>query len=616
MKTFLALLLLIPSFCFALYEKENFRISDMKGPKGANSTWEFYLGVREDSYVVIENNKIIFDWERSYDGKCVYIKESQSPLTNNSSNCENTGTCKKSLFYKPLEVTKICTKEDWKKTNKVFVYWNNNYGPSVNKITKLKNSINLENDQLIENFVKKFNFNRVISPIEGMWASDDNKYIFGLVRIGDESSKEFKYVKIKNNLIENISIYSGKSNNGRFSPIGNKKQLVNRDICPGKLSFIEIFQNEFSFRCVHNRISMSVFPDISYFKAKRVWPRDLIRHNEPFLNAQRLIEEENKNNIYYCITPGYETINIYREPCESDSFISDLESYCEQGITTKECEKFSGKIFAEDSPKKDLPKKEENLPEIKIITKKKPEPPKEEPKIVEKSEPEISLDDILPASSGSGFFVSNSGHIVTNHHVTESCSQVKVHYKGDQINAKVLANDKVNDLTVMKLDIDVEQFYPISKDDAGLLEEIIIAGFPLGKNVSSSIKISKGIVSSLAGFNDNYSNFQTDAALNQGNSGGPVINQRGNVVGVAVANFGKKEGVESFNFGIKSSTLKSFLSSNSVNLTDPKEELMKTNELAKLVTNATVYVECWMPLQAILELIKEGETRKALYPIE
>ena len=43
---------------------------------------------------------------------------------------------------------------------------------------------------------------------------------------------------------------------------------------------------------------------------------------------------------------------------------------------------------------------------------------------------------------------------------------------------------------------------------------------------------------------------------------------------------------------------------------------MKTNELAKLVTNATVYVECWMPLQAILELIKEGETRKALYPIE
>ena len=253
----------------------------------------------------------------------------------------------------------------------------------------------------------------------------------------------------------------------------------------------------------------------------------------------------------------------------------------------------------------------------KIIVKEKPNiPKKEEPKIVQKTEPEITLDDILPASSGSGFFVSNSGHIVTNYHVTESCSQVKVHYKGDQIDAKVLANDKVNDLTVMKLDIDVEQFYPLSNKDAGLLEEIIIAGFPLGKNVSSSIKISKGIVSSLAGFNDNYSNFQTDAALNQGNSGGPVINQRGNVVGVAVANFGKKEGVESFNFGIKSSTLKSFLSSNSVNLIDPKEELMKTNELAKLVTNATVYVECWMPLQAILELIKEGETRKALYPIE
>ena len=240
----------------------------------------------------------------------------------------------------------------------------------------------------------------------------------------------------------------------------------------------------------------------------------------------------------------------------------------------------------------------------------------EDPKIITDQKPKTNLDDIIPASSGSGFFITNNGHVVTNHHVTESCEKVIVHFKGEEIEAKILASDKVNDLSVMKLDIEINQVYPLSNDDAGLLEEIIIAGFPLGKNVSSSIKISKGIVSSLAGFNDNYSNFQTDAALNQGNSGGPVLNQKGNVVGVAVANFGKKEGVESFNFGIKSSTVNSFLKSNSINLADPRQDKMKTSELAQLITDATVYVECWMPLQAILELIEQGETRKALYPIE
>ena len=249
-----------------------------------------------------------------------------------------------------------------------------------------------------------------------------------------------------------------------------------------------------------------------------------------------------------------------------------------------------------------------NKPKI-IVKKKEPETP------IKKVEPKIKLEDIVPASSGSGFFISNMGHVVTNHHVTESCNQVKIHFKGEEIEAKVLANDKMNDLTVMKTNLKVDQFFPLSKEDAGLLENIIIAGYPLGKNISASIKISRGIVSSLAGYGDNYSNFQTDAALNQGNSGGPVINPKGNVVGVAVANFGKKEGVESFNFGVKSSTLKSFLKSNSIDLAQPKEDQMPISELARLATNATVYVECWMSLQAIIEIIEKGESKKAFYPL-
>ena len=126
--------------------------------------------------------------------------------------------------------------------------------------------------------------------------------------------------------------------------------------------------------------------------------------------------------------------------------------------------------------------------------------------------------------------------------------------KGDEIEAKVLCIDKMNDLAIIKAKIKPNKVYSVSGEDVALLEDVIIAGFPLGKKVSSAIKTSKGSVTALAGYGDNYSEFQTDAALNQGNSGGPIMNQ--NVVGVAVANYGKKAGVESFNFGIKSSTLK------------------------------------------------------------
>ena len=239
----------------------------------------------------------------------------------------------------------------------------------------------------------------------------------------------------------------------------------------------------------------------------------------------------------------------------------------------------------------------------------------EKPKQKKPAKPKSSPDDnkIVAASSGTGFFVSRTGHIITNHHVVDGCNTVKLNLNGQDIVGKVLAVDKANDLAIVKADVKPSRAYSISNEDVQLLEDIIIAGYPLGKKVSSAIKTSKGSVTALAGFGDNYSEFQTDAALNQGNSGGPMMNQKGNVVGVAVAAYGKKKGVESFNFGIKSSTLKTFANSNGLNFITPNNRDLSNKDLGQLITSATIYLECHMTVAKVKIMIAEANSRKAFF---
>ena len=227
--------------------------------------------------------------------------------------------------------------------------------------------------------------------------------------------------------------------------------------------------------------------------------------------------------------------------------------------------------------------------------------------------PKYKDTDVVPASSGTGFLVSNQGHIISNHHVIEGCKTVKASYRGEEKIANIIAVDKSNDLAILKSDIRPDQIYKISNEDVTLLEEVIVAGFPLGKRVSASIKASSGTVTALAGYNDNYSEFQTDAALNQGNSGGPIINTKGNVVGVAVAVFGKEQGIESFNFGIKSSVLKAFTNAKNLKLPNPEVREKSKKELGKLINDATLYLECWMTVAKLKKILEDEENKKAIY---
>ena len=200
--------------------------------------------------------------------------------------------------------------------------------------------------------------------------------------------------------------------------------------------------------------------------------------------------------------------------------------------------------------------------------------------------------------SGTGFFVTDAGHIVTNQHVTHGCEYML--FGEEQL--KVMRNDVANDLAVLKSENKPSNYLRISSNITPLKgEDVLVLGYPYGKLTSSESKVTKGIVSALQGLGNNFTQFQIDAAIQPGNSGGPVFNSKGALVGVTVATADYKFYEENFkslpqnmNFAIKSIMLENFLASTGISY--DKENVLAGKsqpEIVQAIDNATVYLECW-----------------------
>ena len=202
------------------------------------------------------------------------------------------------------------------------------------------------------------------------------------------------------------------------------------------------------------------------------------------------------------------------------------------------------------------------------------------------------FDEETGLSSGTAFFVSNSGYLLTNNHVVEGCSLSKVTYKNKDYETKLIATDQTLDLALLKAEIKPKSYFVFAKDEAKKLNKVYVAGYPLGKGLSDDLKISSGIISSLKGFNDNSNEIQIDAPINPGNSGGPIINENGNLIAIAVSGLAKDQ-TEGINFGIKSSAAETFLKANNIN---PKKSMysgIKENDkLLDILEEGTVYTYC------------------------
>ena len=200
--------------------------------------------------------------------------------------------------------------------------------------------------------------------------------------------------------------------------------------------------------------------------------------------------------------------------------------------------------------------------------------------------------------------------------MVEGCNEVKAHYKGKAYSSTILNADPTNDLALLKANYSPDAALRISKSKPFVTQDIFVAGYPFGKAISASVKVTKGIISSLTGIGNNYSIIQIDAALQPGNSGGPIVDEAGNVVGVAVAKLDLKEvmkkwGVvpENTNFGVKSSVLESFLQGNDVDYDTGSDKAITKRKLAKKITNNTLYLSCWMTMAQIEKM----RTKKVIF---
>lgn len=160
-------------------------------------------------------------------------------------------------------------------------------------------------------------------------------------------------------------------------------------------------------------------------------------------------------------------------------------------------------------------------------------------------------------SSGTGFFVSENGYIVTSYHIVEDAKSILVEISildtVKEYEATVIAEDIENDLAVLKVDFDDKNNksipYRISYNDIELGSSVFTLGFPMVETMGKSIKLNTGIISSTSGFMGNDHAYQISVPINPGNSGGPLFDENGNLVGVIKSIY---SGAENVAYAVKS----------------------------------------------------------------
>ncbi len=198
--------------------------------------------------------------------------------------------------------------------------------------------------------------------------------------------------------------------------------------------------------------------------------------------------------------------------------------------------------------------------------------------------------------SGTGFFVTHHGQIVTNAHVVERCRGISVTtLKGETMTATVVGLDKSNDLALPGTGTARQAVAALRGGRAVRQGEAVVAyGFPLSGALSSGGVSTSGSISALQGLGDDSRYMQISVPVQPGNSGGPLLDMTGAVVGVVSARLGGRagQGAQNVNFAIKTEVVKTFLASQGVTPATAGGPELSVPDIADRARAFTVFIEC------------------------
>ncbi len=170
-------------------------------------------------------------------------------------------------------------------------------------------------------------------------------------------------------------------------------------------------------------------------------------------------------------------------------------------------------------------------------------------------------------SSGSGFFISKDGYIATNAHVVKDGVVYEITVNNDsdisiKYNAKAILIDEVNDVAILKIEdenyIDFNQIPYSIETSTKIGEEVFTIGYPLSSLMGNNFKVSNGIINANTGIQDDVRFIQISTPIQAGNSGGPLFNKDGNIVGLTTSKLNEDaigQTVENVNYAIKANYL-------------------------------------------------------------
>ena len=199
------------------------------------------------------------------------------------------------------------------------------------------------------------------------------------------------------------------------------------------------------------------------------------------------------------------------------------------------------------------------------------------------------------SSSGSAFRIAN-GQFVTNHHVVDGCTILKI---DGNSGGRVVASDPTRDLALVSIANDSGPIASIRTTRIQLNESITAAGFPLD-GAFTGIAITNGTISRLSGLRGDTGEVQISAPVQPGNSGGPLLDVAGNVIGVVSSKLNALKAAsligdvpQNVNFAINGAALRAFLDAKSVNYKEVSNERELTGvQIAARASAFTVLIEC------------------------